>query len=446
MSEPAIEIRKYTGLIGICIASFLGCIDLTVVNTIIPAIGREFNTSLRETQWITSVFMIALSAFMVPVGTLADSFGRKKILVWGLMLFGAASLFVGLATNLATITAFRFIQGIGCAVLYTVSGAIISYLFDKNEQGKALGILFGINGLGLAIGPIIGGLFAGIVDWRYAFLINIPFIIISLILCAWSIPEYKAEKVKKLDILGCIFLIIFLTSLVSYFSLDGNSLQQWSLLAIAVIALFIFIRHELKTVEPIVEFHFFCNMRFISALFATFFLAFFYCIVLLTLPIFFAGQLEKNDIEIGLFLLPATVMFALTSPWVGNRSEKFGPPRIILVGLLLFVAAAALLALASAQANVWWFIIPLLLFGMGWGLILGPSTLIALGALPREQAAVAMGTSWTIHNMGGACGIAFAVFLLARFDTLTHGYQALTLFLAGLALIFTCICYFLNRK
>ncbi|PHM39637.1 transport protein QacB [Xenorhabdus mauleonii] len=446
MSESAIETRKYTGLIGICIASFLGCIDLTVVNTIIPAIGREFNTSLRETQWITSVFMIALSAFMVPMGTLADTFGRKKVLIWGLVLFGAASLFVGLATNLAIITAFRFIQGIGCAILYTVSGAIISYLFDKNEQGKALGVLFGINGLGLAIGPIIGGLFAGIVDWRYAFLINIPFIVISFILCIWSIPEYKSEKVKKLDILGCIFLIFFLMSLVSYFSLDGNSLQQWGLLVIAVIALFIFIRHELKTSEPIIEFHFFYNMRFVSALFATFFLAFFYCIVLLTLPMFFAKQLEKNDIEIGLFLLPATVMFALTSPWVGNRSKQFGPSRIILVGLLLFVAAAALLSLASTQENVWWFIIPLLLFGMGWGSILGPSTLIALGALPREQAAVAMGTSWTIHNMGGACGIAFAVFLLSCFDTLLQGYQALTLSLAGLALVFTCICYFLNRK
>ncbi|MBD2809791.1 MFS transporter [Xenorhabdus sp. Vera] len=446
MSESVTITRKYTGLVGICIASFLGCIDLTVVNTIIPAIGREFNTPLRETQWVTSVFMIALSAFMVPSGILADSRGRKKILMWGLLLFGTASLFVGLATNFTAMTAFRFIQGIGCAILYTVSGAIISYLFDENEQGKALGILFGINGLGLAIGPIIGGLFAGIVNWRYAFLINIPFIIISIILCSWSVPEYKAQKVKKLDVLGCIFLIIFLMSLVSYFSLDGNTKQQWSLLSISVIALFLFIKHELKTPEPIIEFHFFRNTHFVSALLATFFLAFFYCIVLLTLPIFFAGQLEKNDIEIGLFLLPATVMFALTSTWIGNRSEKFGPPRIILAGLLLFVAAAALLTFASAQANAWWFIIPLLLFGIGWGSILGPSTLIALGSLPREQAAVAMGTSWTIHNIGGACGIAFAVFLLARFNTLVQGYQTLTLFLSGFALIFTFICYFLNRK
>ncbi|MDE9500034.1 MFS transporter, partial [Xenorhabdus bovienii] len=111
----------------------------------------------------------------------------------------AASLFVGLATNFTAMTAFRFIQGIGCAILYTVSGAIISYLLDENKQGKALGILFGINGLGLAIGPIIGGLFAGIVNWRYSFLINIPFIIISIILCSWSVPEYKAPKAKKLD-------------------------------------------------------------------------------------------------------------------------------------------------------------------------------------------------------------------------------------------------------
>nr|WP_272903098.1 MFS transporter [Xenorhabdus sp. Sc-CR9] len=249
-----------------------------------------------------------------------------------------------------------------------------------------------------------------------------------------------------MDVLGCIFLIIFLMSLVSYFSFDGSTKQQWGLLSISVIALFLFIKHELKTPEPIVEFHFFRNTHFVSALLATFFLAFFYCIVLLTLPIFFAGQLEKNDIEIGLFLLPATVMFALTSPWIGNRSEKFGPPRIILAGLLLFVAAAALLTFASAQENAWWFIIPLLLFGIGWGSILGPSTLIALGSLPREQAAVAMGTSWTIHNVGGACGIAFAVFLLARFNTLVQGYQTLTLFLSGFALIFTFICYFLNRK
>lgn len=142
--------------------------------------------------------------------------------------------------------------------------------------------------------------------------------------------------------------------------MDGNSLQQWSLLVIAVIALFIFIWHELKTPEPIVEFHFFRKMRFVSALLATFFLAFFYCTILLTLPMFFAGQLGKNDIEIGMFLLPATIMFALTSPWVGNHSEKFGPQRIILIGLLLFVASAIFLALASTQVNAWWFIIPLL--------------------------------------------------------------------------------------
>ncbi|WP_426575372.1 MFS transporter (plasmid) [Xenorhabdus stockiae] len=438
--------KKYVGLAGICIASFLGCIDLTVVNTILPAIGREFNTPLRETQWITSIFMIALSAFMVPIGTFADSRGRKKTLILGLILFGIASLFAGLATNLAVITIFRFIQGVGCAILYTVSGAIISYLFDENEKGKALGTLFGINGLGLAIGPIIGGLFAGIINWRYAFLINIPFIIISIILCTWSVPEYKSKQAKQLDIYGCIFLIIFLMSLVSYFSLHGSSLQQWSLLSISCISLIVFIWHELKTPNPIVEFHFFRNMNFISGLLATFFLAFFYCIILLTLPIFFATQLGKNDIEIGLFLLPATIMFSVTSPWIGNRSDKFSPSRIILVGLLLFVAAATLFSFASTQTNAWWFIIPLLLFGMGWGAILGPSTLIAMDSLPREQASVAMGTSWTAHNVGGACGIAFAVFLLARFDTLTQGYQVVTLLLAGLALIFTFTCYFLNRK
>ena len=127
MSTSIERDRRYLGLTGICIASFLGCIDLTVVNTILPAIGREFASPIQTSQWVASVFMAALAAFMVPAGNLADRFGRKRLLMGGLVMFGVASLLAGTATQVWALIAYRFVQGMACAVLYTVSGAIISY-------------------------------------------------------------------------------------------------------------------------------------------------------------------------------------------------------------------------------------------------------------------------------------------------------------------------------
>ncbi|KAF1030091.1 MAG: Antiseptic resistance protein [Burkholderia plantarii] len=425
---------RYLGLTGICIASFLGCIDLTVVNTILPAIGRDFAVPIQDTQWVTSIFMVALSAFMVPAGTLADHYGRRRLLLAGLVTFRAASLLAGLAHDFWPLVAYRFLQGIGCAIIYTTSGAIVSHLFGEAEQGKAMGILFGANGIGLAIGPIIGGLFAGALDWHDTFLINIPFIAVSLALCLYAVPESRDERPRRVDVAGCVLLAIGLIALVNDLSLDTPGRHGW-LLPIAAGALALFARHELRTRDPIIEFHFFREPRFVSALVATSVLAFFYCAVLLTLPIFLSSQLGKSDIEIGLLLLPATVAFSATSSWVGARSERIGPSRLIVTGLALFVVAAVLLAVAGAAPEPGWLAIALVLFGIGWGAILGPSTLVALGALPREKLAVAMGTSWTLHNVGGAAGIAFAALVLRGAGDFGSHYRTLMIALAAIVVV-----------
>lgn len=436
MSTSIERVRKYVGLTGICIASFLGCIDLTVVNTILPAIGREFASPIQTSQWVASVFMAALAAFMVPAGNLADRFGRKRLLMGGLAMFGVASLLAGTATQVWALIAYRFVQGMACAVLYTVSGAIISYTFEESEQGKALGILFGVNGVGLALGPIIGGLFAGTVDWRWAFLINLPFIGVSLGLCGRHIPEAKAARKPRLDVPGCVLLLLALLALLTELSVELPTFHRW-LLPLALLAFAGFVRHELSTTEPIVEFHFFRDATFRAALLATFFLAFAYCSVLLTFPMLLSREFGKGEVAIGMFLLPATTSFAAMSAWIGSRSQRFGPSRVVVIGLGAFACSFALFAAGASSHDARWFLGPLLLFGIGWGAILGPSTLVALSAFPRDKAAVAMGTSWTVHNVGGACGIAFSIFLMGRFDGFLFGYQAL---MGMLALIMVAVC------
>src|SRR5579863_6244424 len=175
--------QKRWVLIGISIASFVGCIDFTIVNTALPAIQRAFNSSIGELQWIINIFILALSAFMVIAGLVADVYVRRTILYIGMIIFGLSSLFAGLATSMLFLILCRLLQGISCTILYTATGAIVSNTFPVTQRGKAMGILFGVNALGLAVGPVLGGFIIGALSWRWVFFVNIPLVILSLAIC-----------------------------------------------------------------------------------------------------------------------------------------------------------------------------------------------------------------------------------------------------------------------
>lgn len=149
--------RKWWALLGVSIASFLGCVDFTIVNTALPALQADLGASVDSLQWVINGFILALSSVMVLVGRLADLHGRKRMLFIGLGVFGLASLAAGLAGRVDGLIAARVVQGLACAVLYTASGAIVASTFASHEQGKAFGVLFGVNGVGLAVGPVLGG-------------------------------------------------------------------------------------------------------------------------------------------------------------------------------------------------------------------------------------------------------------------------------------------------
>ncbi len=444
MRHKSERAARWTGLVGICIASFLGCLDLTLINTMLPAIGQQFAMPLGATQWIASSFMVALSAFMVPAGVLADRLGRKKVLLFGLGLFGAASVVAGLATQPGVLVAARFAQGAACAALYTAAGAIVSYTFGAREQAKALGVLFGANGLGLALGPVVGGCLAGALNWRWAFWVNVPLVAISAWLCAWFTMERRAACRRRIDATGSLLLFVGLLLLVSGLSLDDQRLQWW-LLASAPLALGLFARHEWNTPTPLMELHLFRNFTFCSASLATFFLAFTYCVVLLTLPMLLSSHFGKGEASIGWALLPATMSFALVSTWAGSSSERFGPSMIVLCGLILLALACALFIPAAGSGDVRWFLAPLVLFGTGWGAILGPTTLMALRVFSQEKAAVAMGTSWTVHNVGGASGIAFATFVIRQSHDFRTGFQVLMGLLAAIVITLSGVHWGLHR-
>lgn len=181
MNEPSAG--RYLALLGVAIASFLGCIYFTIVNTAIPALRAELGMSVGDAQWVVTAFVMALSATMVASGRIADLHGRRRALYAGMLLFGLGSLGAGLSQGMLQLVACRFIQGLGCSALYTASAAIVSQAFAPSERGKALGLLFAGNGLGLAIGPVAGGLLVSSLGWRWIFLINLPVLAVRLLLC-----------------------------------------------------------------------------------------------------------------------------------------------------------------------------------------------------------------------------------------------------------------------
>ncbi|MGC5702810.1 MFS transporter [Pseudomonas sp. NFXW11] len=444
MSVFAQQQRKWWALLGVSIASFLGCVDFTIVNTALPALQADLGASVDGLQWVINGFILALSSFMVLVGRLADLHGRKRVLFIGLAVFGLASLAAGLATEIDTLIAARVLQGLACAVLYTASGAIVSSTFDSHEQGRAFGVLFGVNGVGLAVGPVLGGLITSAFGWQWIFLINVPFVLLSLGICSFSVKESRgAEAGTRLDAGGALLLLIGLPSLVLVIvqgaSWGWGSGLTLGLLAVALLALGAFLVLEKRVAAPIIDLGLFANRRFVAAVAASFGLALFYCVAFFVMPLYLA-QIRGESLQAsGLLLLPTTLGVAVLSPLVGRLVDRKGPALLVKAGLLLFVLSALLQAGFERQTSLAYLLSAFVIMGLGWASILGPSTVLGISSVPQEVGSVAMGSLMTLHNVGGGIGLAVGVGLFHHFSAtplddaqgaFLNGYQAVMGFLA----------------
>lgn len=449
MRHAANDHRKWWALAGVSIASFLGCVDFTIVNTALPALQGQLGVPVSTLQWVINGFLLAMSSFMVVVGRLADLHGRKRVLCIGLAVFGLASVVAGQAQGPGLLIAARVAQGVACAVLYTASGAIVAQAFAAHEQGKAFGVLFGFNGVGLAVGPVLGGVLTQAFGWPWIFLINVPFVLLSLLLIAVNVDESRADdQGQGLDWAGAVLLLVGLPSLVLLIvqgdSWGWASPQSLGVLAVAVVALALFVRVELRVAAPIINLQLFANRRFVAAVLASFSLAVFYCVAFFVMPLYLT-QVRGADVQAsGLLLLPTTLGVALLSPWVGRWVDRKGAGPLIQIGLLLFAGSALLQIGFSASTALPSVVAAFAVMGLGWACLLGPSTVLGVSAVPERFGSVAVGSLMTLHNVGGGLGLALGVSLLRHYtgpaqavapDALLSGYRAVMLALAVLMVV-----------
>ena len=407
--------KNYLLLMAICIASFLGCLDLTIVNTALPTIQHVMNVNIDSLQWIITGLLATLSGTMVLAGRLADIFGHRRLLIIGLLIFGFASLLAGAASTIDILIIARILQGFGIAILYTAPPAFINHAFEKEKVAKAMGCYFSASSLGLASGPLLGGLIVGSLGWPWIFYLNIPFVLISLFIVMVYSPKNEIKKTEKLDIKGAAFLVTSLIVMLLATNYIGSSgFFGVALLVIAVFGLFLFIRHEKNCPEPMLDLNLFRYPTFVLGGIANIALACFYANAFFLMPLYLSIVKHFDAMHIGLILLPATLTLAIISPWVNKLVERFSIWKVLAAGFFCFTMSAFLQQNFSQATSVISIMLTYSLIGIGWALILSPSFTSALTTIPKQQSGVAMGALGTMHNAGGSIGLAIGVILFGK--------------------------------
>ena len=399
-------------------ALFLLGMDNTIVNVGLPSIGHSLKASVSGLQWTMSAYTIMLASFMLLGGSLGDRFGRRTVFQAGLATFTLGSWLCSIAPSLAWLIAFRMIQGIGGALTIPVAGSIITVTFtDKAERARAIGIWSSINGIGMALGPIAGGLLTATVGWPGTFWINIPFGLAGVVLAAILIPESRTAQPRRLDPVGQVLVIAVLGAL-TYAIIEAPSAGWRSgrvdgAIALVIVALVVLLKYEARRPQPLIDTRFFLSVPFSGAIVTG--IASFAALggVLFLATLYFQDVLALSPLQAGLRMLPTALGMSVCAPVAGRIMARHGSRiPLLLGGLCITVGVAALAPFIGASQQG-----PLAVafegFGIGVGMVNPIITTLAVSGMPMSHTGIASGMSSASRQVGQALGVATAGSILA---------------------------------
>ncbi len=215
--------KKWRALIGISLLSFVGFMDYAIVTTILPGIQADLLATVSQLQWVMSGFAMMLAMFMVTMGRVGDIFGRRRVLYIGVVVFGVASALAGFAPSPEFLVACRWLQGFAGAITFACAASLLTFAFPQEEQGRALGVFMSITAFGMAIGPVLGGLFLSFLSWRWAFYVNVPVIIVGFLVCRGAVAETPRQLEERIDWWGLCFLVPGIGCLVTAIMQRGTA-------------------------------------------------------------------------------------------------------------------------------------------------------------------------------------------------------------------------------
>ncbi len=428
------------------LTTFMAPFMISAVNIALPAIQDEFAVNAVLLSWIANAYLLATGVSLVPIGKIADIYGRKKIFVSGIFIFTAFTVGTGFAQSVFCIIIFRIFQGIGAAMTMTTGIAIIAAVFPLNERGKAIGITVAAVYLGLSMGPFAGGLLTGALGWRSIFLVNGPIGLLAFALSLMKIrDEWADAKGEQLDVFGSILYGISLICLIYGLSILP-ALFGFLLLCAGSIGFVVFVRQELRTPFPVFEVRLFYRNRTFSfsslaALInyaATFAVSF-----LLSLYLqYIKGMTPENA---GLLLVCQPLMQAVFSPLAGRLSDRIEPAVIASLGMGLTASGLISLVFLKHATPTLYIVASLIILGVGFALFSAPNMNAIMSSVDNRYFGVASGTVATMRLIGQMLSMAVATlifsFMIGKVQITPSNYDA---FLTSINLAFaifslTCI-------
>ncbi|MGV9449663.1 MFS transporter [Streptomyces sp. NPDC003635] len=416
--------RRWLILGVICLAQLTVLLDNTILNVAIPTLTTEMDAATSDIQWMINAYSLVQSGLLLTAGSAADRYGRKKMLITGLALFGIGSLIAGLAENTGQLIAARAGMGVGGALLLTTTLAVAMQIFAPEEHPKAIGIWSAVNALGFACGPLIGGFMLNHFWWGAIFLINLPVAALGLVAVVALVPESKNPRGDRPDLLGALLSTIGMASLV-YAIISGPE-HGWTsgrVLAtgtVAVVVLAVFAYWESRIPYPMLDLHFFRDRRFSGAVAGAVLITFGMGGALFLLTQHLQFVLGYGPLEAGLRTAPlALTVVALNFTGVSAKwTAKLGTPMSILLGMVLM--SGGLVSTATlASGGYTGTLLGLVLIGVGCAIANPAMAHAIMSAIPREKAGVGAGINGTLAEFGNGLGVAvLGAVLNSRFATL----------------------------
>jgi EmrB/QacA subfamily drug resistance transporter len=402
--------QKWWTLLSVATATFMLLLDITIVNVALPDIQRELDASFSDLQWVVDAYALTLAATLLAAGSVADLIGRRRVFLLGLAIFTLASLLCGLAQSPLMLILSRGVQGLGGAMMFATSLALIAQAFRGPERGTAFGIIGAVTGGAVAIGPLLGGALTEGIGWEAIFLVNVPIGIAAVVLTRARVAESRDPSPSGVDVPGVVTFSGALLCLV--FALVRGNAEGWGsalivgLLIAAAVLLVAFVIVEARAAHPMLDLALFRKPAFAGASLAAFAISASIFSMFLYITLFLQNVLGYSPLEAGLRSLPSTLLAFAVAPMAGKLSARL-PVRLFVGGGLAIVALALLLMHGLDARSDWTALLAgLIVGGVGIGLVNAPLASAAIAVVPPERSGMASGINSTFRQVGIATGIA----------------------------------------
>jgi EmrB/QacA subfamily drug resistance transporter len=417
--DPGQRGNKWWTLVAVCLGTFMLLLDVTIVNVALPDIQRALNSSFSDLQWIVDAYALTLAAFLLTAGSLADMYGRRLLYLIGLAVFTCASVLCGFAVSTLMLQLSRAFQGVGGAIMFAVSLALLADAFRGKDRGAAFGVWGAVTGLAVAIGPLLGGVLTSGLSWRWIFFVNVPIGIAAVAIAVTKVAESRSPSAARPDWAGFALFTAALAILV-YGLIESNQRSFTNGLvlgcfAAAAVLLAAFVIVERRSAHPMFDLKLFMLPTFTGGSVAAFGLSASIFSMLLYLVLYLQDILGYSALATGvrLMVISGGILVAAT---VAGRLSSHVPVRLLIGPGLIMVGVGLLLMRGLDAGSSWTHLIPgMIVSGLGIGVVNPPLASTAVGVVPPQRAGMASGINSTFRQVGIATGIALLGALFSNY-------------------------------